>query len=93
MTVQEAIKEFDNYGLTGDYSKKETPELYEAVQVAREALEKQIPKKPIEIEVPSEHKLQCPTCYNRYFFKNSIFNKDYNYCDNCGQALDWSEEE
>ena len=48
-------------------------------------LEKQIPKKPLE-----EHFFgigKCPNC-------NAAFlDKSTKYCGNCGQALDWSDED
>ena len=29
----------------------------------------------------------CPNCYVEYIDRNTV----YNFCSNCGQALDWSE--
>ena len=55
----------------------------EALSLAISALEKQIPKKPIE---PDGLFYKCPIC------KNCI--RDYNrYCTVCGHKLDWSEDE
>ena len=74
----------------------------EALQMACNALEKQIPKKATEkttnrgIDISGEYDIDfdlcCPVCggvvgtfetgENEYFSK---------YCDNCGQALDWSD--
>lgn len=45
------------------------------------ALEKQIPKKPINYK----YKIVCPSCENLV--------GSAPYCRYCGQALDWSEEE
>lgn len=61
------------------------------LQTIKEALEKQIPKKPIEKEVIGvsmsgyKYKGQCPKC--------SLTVSQFlgNYCHHCGQALDWSE--
>lgn len=50
-------------------------------RVAIKALEKQIPKKIT--------KLACPSC-NRIFLFRYGQTRKINYCDNCGQALDWS---
>ena len=56
----------------------------EAIKLAIEALEKQIPKKPME----KDGWLACPNC------EISMSGRMYvPWCDNCGQALDWSEEE
>ena len=62
-----------------------------AYGMAIQALEKQIPKKPIyegdgyspdgtfvfDIRI-------CPSCCKRY-------EVDYDYCPNCGQKIDWSD--
>ena len=49
---------------------------------AKKALEKQVPKKPV--------KLNCPRC--RF---NGIDNSwwVFTYCPECGQRIDWGEEE
>ena len=69
-----------------------------AFDMAIEALNKQIPKKPIycgdgyadgkEVNDMAE----CPTCDNDDF-EEGINNWGCNYCPECGQALDWSDEE
>ena len=46
------------------------------------ALEKQIPKKVT--------KSVCPSCNRIFLFRHSEKRKG-DYCDNCGQALDWSD--
>lgn len=61
------------------------------IEMAKSALEKQIPKKPIEKEVIGvsmsgyKYKGQCPKC--------SLTVSQFlgNYCHHCGQALDWSD--
>lgn len=54
-------------------------------ELAIRALEKQIPKKP-DFTEDKEFAL-CPCCNGK-----GLFDKQ-KYCDNCGQKLDWSEEE
>lgn len=54
-------------------------------ELAIQALEKQIPKKP-DFTEDKEFAL-CPCCNGK-----GLFDKQ-KYCDNCGQKLDWSEEE
>lgn len=55
-----------------------------AIEMAIEALEKQIPKKPYkDNENGVYEKDYCPTC-NRSLFPND------HHC-RCGQAIDWSE--
>ena len=67
----------------------EFSEKYQGIQkytemliVCKEALEKQIPKKVT--------KSACPSCNRIFLFRHSEKRKG-DYCDNCGQALDWSE--
>ena len=53
-----------------------------SIRMAIEALEKQVPKEPI--------KLNCPHCgFNGIDNSWSVFI----FCPECGQALDWSEED
>ncbi|MEF2607766.1 MAG: hypothetical protein U0M87_11975 [Schaedlerella sp.] len=56
----------------------------EYFETAIEALEKQLPKKPIEHPAKFAAFYECPSCgdVDVYGQKN---------CDNCGQRLDWSE--
>ena len=56
----------------------------EAKQMAVNALEKQIPQKPI---FDSYHRAgyRCPNC-------NNINPWGYKHCKHCGQKLDWNEE-
>ena len=68
----------------GDKYVYENPEPY-AIELAISALEKQIPKKPHGVDGfhNSEH---CEICEKELYEK-------YNYCPECGQALDWSEDD
>jgi hypothetical protein len=68
----------------------------EARQEAIKALEKQIPRKPIDKTKPDDtaslayencNIIVCPTCGGRLKLKSKG-----KYCDKCGQKLDWSEE-
>lgn len=64
----------------------------EEMKIAIEALEKQIPKKPLKQEFYFlDFRLVCPECKKSIV---NVWNKaEYkpNYCHYCGQALDWSE--
>ena len=57
----------------------------EAIRFAISAIEKQIPKKP-DFTEDKEFAL-CPCCNGK-----GLFDKQ-KYCDNCGQKIDWSNEE
>jgi len=90
MTREEAIREL-KIQFVGEYDRQR-----EAKDMAISDMEKQIPKKPIPINyeqyvgvVRNAHYLRnhswCPNC-----------SKDIQsgrYCVNCGQLLDWSDEE
>ena len=54
-----------------------------AVEIAVEAMQKQIPKKP---NMPLDAYWTCPICENKVEYP-------YKYCKGCGQAIDWMEEE
>ncbi len=59
----------------------------------KEAVEKQIPKKPIDYRFPWSI---CPNCNGSVYLKHiqeHIGNEETTYCEHCGQALDWSDSE
>ena len=94
MTNEEALKLFKDRDLVG-----RKIFIDEAIDLAIEALEKQIPKKPrtIKREIngsPFIHTF-CP-----YYFEYSndevsmwdcLIDEIDNYCHRCGQAIDWSD--
>ena len=83
-TTFEALAEVEYYGgFNGQKAKIKAVD--EACLLACEALEKQIPKKPIIIEAEDYfvHTL-CPNCEKvELGFTQPCF------CDCCGQAIDW----
>ena len=50
-----------------------------------QALEKQIPKKPEEMDCIGFDTLVCPKCKKALYLYEP-------YCDNCGQKIDWSDD-
>lgn len=68
-----------------NYEQGTVGEHNEAVTMAINALEKQIPKKPIFTE--DKQFALCPCCDMK-----GLIDKQ-KYCDYCGQKLDWSDEE
>ena len=50
------------------------------------AIQKQIAKKPKEKDCIGFNTLVCPVCKGTLYLYEP-------YCDNCGQAIDWSDEE
>lgn len=99
MTENEAIKEL--HGIRprcGIIPQKRA----EALDVAIQALEKQIPKKPMRIERSAmgweyrDYYCHCGKFIGAEPHIKSILEKGeipVEYCDNCGQHLDWSNEE
>ena len=96
MTQQEAIQMLErmldpdpwkDYGLS-DKAK-------EALEMGIEALEKQIPQKPIKSKVPrygmgyEYYDWVCPTCGN--FLAPEPQRRGNHHCV-CGQVIDWSED-
>lgn len=94
MTESEAIKELHEIRPRGGIIPQKRAE---ALDVAIQALEKQIPKKPIMkqyFEDLEEKYLCCPTCGEILTDRIPADNKTfYFHCMNCGQKLDWSDEE
>jgi ferredoxin len=79
------------------YAQGNTGEHIKSIEIAIQALEKQIPKKPIMKQYfkdMEEKYLCCPTCgeilTDRIPGDNKTF---YFHCMNCGQKFDWSDEE
>ena len=95
MNIQEIIESI-NYCLK--CNNDSIPTTQEDLKTIKEALEKQIPKKPLEQKYGFCDlvgffyvRLVCPECKQpvaQYSKK-----KEYKprYCHNCGQALDWSD--
>ena len=79
-----------------NYAQGNNGEQKEALKVAIQALEKQIPKKP----TPIDYEKYMDTVKNALFLKGSYWCPNCNhvvkcgtYCSDCGQKLDWSDEE
>ena len=62
---------------------QDNQDLYKANLIAISALEKQMPKKVIRVS--NNRTDGCSECYVEFYEK-------FNYCPNCGQRLDWEEE-
>ena len=95
MTEIEAKKEFkERLELIEKCYRGEVEDYKQALELGVKALEKQIPKKvTLEGDGYSDGHLVydtwiCPLCEKRY----EVDYDDYDYCPNCGQKLDWSDE-
>ena len=95
MTESEAVKEFkERLELIEKCYRGEVEDYKQALELGVKALEKQIPKKPVyEGDGYSDGHLVydtwiCPLCEKRY----EVDYDDYDYCPDCGQKIDWSDE-
>ena len=96
MTESETIKEIrfnmSTIGLGNEAAKR----VVKARDMAIQAIEKQIPKKPI----PIDYEKYMNTVKNALFLKGAYWCpnckhvvKCDTYCSDCGQKLDWRDEE
>jgi hypothetical protein len=83
MKIQEAIKEIKSY------ADNSWGDLNEAFEMAINALEKQVPKRPIEDGYYDEPAV-CPNC-GESIIKLLDNNYPIQYCLCCGQALDFTD--
>ena len=93
MTESEAIKELRNIRPKGGIIPQKRAE---AIDIAIKSLNKQIPKSPTyegDGYAPDGtfvwDEWLCPHCGSRF----EVGYDDYNYCPDCGQKIDWGEEE
>lgn len=94
MEEREAIKELHGIRPRGGIIPQKRAE---ALDVAIQALEKQIPKKPIFdynlSDTLSKFHCECGKTIKVNHDVGIMDDNDApNYCSNCGQKLDWSEE-
>ena len=75
MTYEGALYWYTHNGATVEQER-------ECESLVKEALEKQIPKKPII----NKRKIQCVNGHNQPV-------QHYKYCPMCGQLMDWSDTE
>lgn len=101
--VKEILKKYANASIklsmknsgNGDYYMAEVgAKLATVLNMASLAMEKQIPKKPVHRSPTNKYDYEvyeCPICQNLV----GMDDLRINYCDTCGQALEWkfSEEE
>lgn len=89
--VREAIEVIKaNYPTSGYYM------LRESLDIAIEALEKQLPKRPRENGmsdglIKKTKYYTCQTCGNCLLTEMMNERQNTSYCWDCGQKLDWSE--
>ena len=90
MTNEESIKELkERYlGMSAYSDREQFQKANQALDMAIEALEKQIPKEVVIKKIDEGIELRyCPRCHVR-FIRSGM-----KYCVECGQALGWREDE
>lgn len=93
MTEKEAIDYFNNVTIDIRIGTENIAKTSDLINVCIEALEKQIPQAVVNKTKPDNgvatkyencHIVICPACKGRLKLKSKG-----NYCDKCGQALEW----
>lgn len=85
MTEKEALEFFEGFIKTAPVNP-----YTQSAKLAIKALERQIPKKPYDVDTERKT-FDCPECLSTLYINKDM--RDCGYCCICGQALDWSEEE
>ena len=100
--LEELIKDRESF-MVGDYDKDIYDRDKEALEFAVKAVEKQVPKKVkhkttrfvIQGYELDDDCIYCPLC-NKFMGNlsaESDFNRISDYCPDCGQALDWTDDD
>lgn len=87
MTYEEAIKNINALNALLGQKELYDAEFENALAIAIDALEKQVPKKPLHM-----HKnYYCPICKENgwMLWDDAIPNDMDKYCGKCGQAINW----
>ena len=103
MKENEAIEKLKNMRLFMQIEDKSndckfTEDDYRANEMAIKALKKQIPRKPRKTDsyrgvLKRVYAYVCPTCGNVCLEKYMNERQNTMFCWNCGQKLDWSDEQ
>ena len=95
MTPQEAIQRIKNHNEHHSQKERFAIHITEALNMAVEALTKQIPMKCTGgIDKKEYIDGYCPNCLTRQAIGSLDWKRTFNrYCRDCGQALDWSDTE
>lgn len=99
MKLEEAIKELkemqesyqDEIGKCSGLLDEQWQEYTDVCNLSIQALEKQVAKKPIDIHNRAPLiVIYCPECEQ---VLTDEYGGRYEYCPDCGQAIDWSESD
>lgn len=84
MTEKEALDFFEGFIKTAPVNP-----YTQSAKLAIKALERQIPKKPYDVDTERKT-FDCPECLSTLYTNKDM--RDCGYCCICGQALDWGDE-
>lgn len=84
MTEKEALEFFEGFIKTAPVNP-----YTQSAELAIKALERQIPKKPYDVDTERKT-FDCPECLSTLYINKDM--RDCGYCCICGQALDWGDE-
>lgn len=84
MTEKEALEFFERFIKTAPVNP-----YTQSAKLAIKALERQIPKKPYDVDTERKT-FDCPECLSTLYINKDM--RDCGYCCICGQALDWGDE-
>lgn len=98
MTIEQALEIKQNW--TSEQAKNNLEKLLlrgeqpadKVIALACKALEKQIPQK-VSYEYDEQDYVYCPNCKCELMSMDWYDHWKCNYCEKCGQALDWSDTE
>ena len=89
MTTEESIKMLERIQDPEPYEPQITKRAYDALQMVVDALKKQIPMKAVGAHYAH---MMCPSCNHRiHSGGGSSSRRRDNWCNYCGQKIDWSE--
>lgn len=78
------------------FQQKISENILKEMQDIKLFLERQIPKKPIKEDPGDFDFVVCPNCGGSISTDNileHIMNREKTYCEHCGQAIDWSDDD
>ena len=61
------------------------------LEIVKDALNKQVAKHPYDKGNPDWHIMCCPSCDRVFWSSGSQMHYEPEYCEKCGQKMDWSD--
>lgn len=86
LTPADALIELNRLKVNG-YMPTDWERRCAAIEMAKDALRKQEPRKPVKIK-----SIQLGECFGCPLCEEILFRVKSDFCSDCGQALDWQED-